>query len=328
MTAKKDSKNDCLVKNPKTVKNSSFGAKIATKETESQEIGYKVSDISSDESQRQSKSDNKSNKSGIQKPKSNAGTNKMISQKFNTLYTLSEDESILEFVIKSKRLDELKGNIVWKIAQKEDICQGRSWQSMKERFRKHIMPNIDLSQYDITLKQKERLKSFFFTEDLNTTRRQITENSYSREEDMNIIKEVIRNSGEELVKGNRLWKKIGNDFKKNGSSRSWQSLKERYLKRIIPNLNNYEIKLEIAKKLLGFCSIDDNNKQIIYNKCKKASIKPKKRPLDVRQTQTTDSVEETDNQKTINPKKKTNEESSEPNESQVSSRTRKRTKKL
>ena len=280
-------------KDSKIFKNKSFGEKIVSKtrsensksENESEESGYKVSDISSDESDGK-KNKNNSKQITVNKLNSSSMRKIRISQKHKSCYSLSEDELILEFIVKSKRFDELKGNSLWEEAEKKDICGGRSWQSMKERFRKQIMPNIDT--YDITKKEKQRLKSYYYSENMNSSRLQ-NASSYSYDEDMAIIKNIIKNNGYELVKGNKFWQIMNEELKKKKvCDRSWQSLKERFHKRIVPNLNKYEIRLEITKKILNSSSMSESDKQLLFNKCKKTSIdsKAKKRVLDIRKSKT------------------------------------------
>ena len=57
-------------------------------------------------------------------------------------YSKEEDVKILNFIIKNKR-----GNELWKVIEARHLLEDRSWQSMKERFRKIILPKI--SQYDL-----------------------------------------------------------------------------------------------------------------------------------------------------------------------------------
>ena len=67
-------------------------------------------------------------------------------------YTVEEDLSMIAFVLKHNMVDRMKGRAVWKMAADEQLCSGRTWESMKVRFRKEILPKID--QYD--LNQEDR----------------------------------------------------------------------------------------------------------------------------------------------------------------------------
>ena len=62
-------------------------------------------------------------------------------------YSKEEDVIILNFIIKNKRFADIRGNELWKVIEARNLLDGRSWQSMKERFRKVILPKI--SQYDL-----------------------------------------------------------------------------------------------------------------------------------------------------------------------------------
>lgn len=63
-------------------------------------------------------------------------------------YTIEEDTLILKIIVEAKCFYKLRGNGFWK-----DLSQigafDRTWQSLKERFRKIIMPDIFSDKYDI-----------------------------------------------------------------------------------------------------------------------------------------------------------------------------------
>merc|ERR1712173_524198 len=68
--------------------------------------------------------------------------------KGTTPYKKSEEKNILEWIIRNGRYSETKGIAMWKILEGSNEVPGRSHQSMKERFRKHIAPNIQHYQLD------------------------------------------------------------------------------------------------------------------------------------------------------------------------------------
>ena len=49
---------------------------------------------------------------------------------------------ILKFIAEKKRFDDVRGNDVWQVMEEMKVVKGRSWQSMKERFRKVISERI------------------------------------------------------------------------------------------------------------------------------------------------------------------------------------------
>ncbi|KAH9413400.1 hypothetical protein DERP_007876 [Dermatophagoides pteronyssinus] len=69
-------------------------------------------------------------------------------------YTMEEDGSILKFIIKTGRYREIKGRSLWEDMERNRICN-RTWQSMKERFRKIITPKLPLYTILFNLSEKE-----------------------------------------------------------------------------------------------------------------------------------------------------------------------------
>ena len=57
-------------------------------------------------------------------------------------YSREEDLNILKFIAENKRFDDVRGNEVWQVMEERKVVKGRSWQSMKERFRKEISARI------------------------------------------------------------------------------------------------------------------------------------------------------------------------------------------
>ena len=65
-------------------------------------------------------------------------------EKFRTPYTKQEDLSIISFIKRRKGAkNEIGGNRVWKILEDENVCPGRSWESMRERWRRFISKNLE-----------------------------------------------------------------------------------------------------------------------------------------------------------------------------------------
>ena len=70
-------------------------------------------------------------------------------------YTKAEDLAILGFIADNRRFGDVGGVEMWKLMEEREVVVGRSWQSMKERFRKKIVNNI--KSYNLS---KEQLKGF------------------------------------------------------------------------------------------------------------------------------------------------------------------------
>ncbi|XP_050711722.1 trichohyalin-like isoform X2 [Eriocheir sinensis] len=58
-------------------------------------------------------------------------------------YTSIEKLKILAYIHKEKLHDKVNGNIIWKKMEEEEVCPGRTWQSMKEHFRKSLSHQLD-----------------------------------------------------------------------------------------------------------------------------------------------------------------------------------------
>ena len=63
-------------------------------------------------------------------------------------YQRCEENKILQWIISNQRHSEVKGIAMWKTLECSNQVPGRSYQSMKERFRKRIAPNIQLYQLE------------------------------------------------------------------------------------------------------------------------------------------------------------------------------------
>ena len=70
-------------------------------------------------------------------------------------YVRAEDLAILGFIADNKRYGDVGGVEMWKLMEEREVVVGRSWQSMKERFRKKILTNI--KKYNLS---KEHLRGF------------------------------------------------------------------------------------------------------------------------------------------------------------------------
>ena len=72
-------------------------------------------------------------------------------------YTAEEDKDILKFIVENNRLDDVKGRALWELMEERGIANGRSHQSMKERFRKTISKNIE-NYADVVVDKAIRIK--------------------------------------------------------------------------------------------------------------------------------------------------------------------------
>jgi len=67
---------------------------------------------------------------------------------FRKPYTMEEDESIVRYMKENHLHGRQRGRKNWQKMEEENVCPGRSWQSMKERWIKHIegtVKHLDIS---------------------------------------------------------------------------------------------------------------------------------------------------------------------------------------
>ena len=63
----------------------------------------------------------------------------------------------MEFIINNGYEEIIGGNTVCKLMVERNILEGRTWQSIKARFRKSILNRLDF--FDLTPEQKQKLKA-------------------------------------------------------------------------------------------------------------------------------------------------------------------------
>lgn len=78
--------------------------------------------------------------------------------KKGTPYTRDEEISLLDYIIARKGFKHVKGKSFWEEAEMQEASGlNRTWQSLKERFMKYIMPNIDSFDF-VSESDKNQLK--------------------------------------------------------------------------------------------------------------------------------------------------------------------------
>ena len=65
-------------------------------------------------------------------------------------------QKILNFILENGRSADTGGVALWQLMEFRNVVEGRSWQSLKERFRKSILKRLD-SFGNLTADQKQRL---------------------------------------------------------------------------------------------------------------------------------------------------------------------------
>ena len=183
---------------------------------------------------------------------------------FRVPYSKREEKAIVKFFLTQGGYGGRKGVAIWKRMQAQEICPNRTWQSMKARWEKFIIK--DLAKYDVTVRQLETAHRRIYGQDEDDddsgaetekeNRREARKNAkmYSRQEDKKIIKYILENRRWEDVKGRAMWELL--EQREIVPGRTWQSLKERFLKIIKRNVKDnphiYNLDNASARKLLSF----------------------------------------------------------------------------
>ncbi|XP_066998651.2 serine-rich adhesin for platelets [Anabrus simplex] len=71
-------------------------------------------------------------------------------------YTVEDDKKLLEYITTKGRHHQTNGVKLWKMMELRNVLPERSWQSMKERYRKVIQPN--LQRYDLSKDDYAKLR--------------------------------------------------------------------------------------------------------------------------------------------------------------------------
>jgi len=167
------------------------------------------------------------------------------SDKFRKGYSRAEVMALINF-FKEQGLYFMKsGTQVWKIIEKASICPGRSWQSLKSFFLKYVVPQLPSfgateKELDDQARRINDMGRWRFGEG-SSRNVEIVASFYSMAEDKKILNYIIDLGRVEEVGlslgGNRFWKML--EKKSVVVGRSWQSMKERFRKKIVKNLDNY-----------------------------------------------------------------------------------------
>lgn len=73
-----------------------------------------------------------------------------------TPYTLDEDTTILKMIVETKSFYILRGTLFWKDLAVMGVLN-RTWQSLKERFIKNILPIIFDDKFEIPEAHKRKI---------------------------------------------------------------------------------------------------------------------------------------------------------------------------
>lgn len=82
----------------------------------------------------------------------------MISQKEKTKYLVSDDKEIIDYILENDVECEVKGNRMWK-EMEQAMEKRRTWQSLKNRYLKNIVPELHLPKYGLVAADIKKLKT-------------------------------------------------------------------------------------------------------------------------------------------------------------------------
>ncbi|XP_034245438.1 uncharacterized protein LOC117647667 [Thrips palmi] len=141
-------------------------------------------------------------------------------------YTQHDRKKIVDFIVQTQSFDQVLGKTLWK--RMELKIKNHSWQSLKEHFLKRVMPFIgtfNLSKDEIN-KFRSGMKAGSHSPNSNKSK-----SAYSSHEDDLILNYVSCHANSKTsLGGNVFWIKM--QRKNYINDRTWQSVRERYLKHL------------------------------------------------------------------------------------------------
>jgi len=143
-------------------------------------------------------------------------------------YTPKEDATLAKYIRDRGLFAERKGRALWQDIAAKEVLPERSWQSMKNRFLKTIVPRLGRKYFTRLSKAEEE----------GARHMEFVCGAYTMEEDVRIATYIAKNHRQGDVGGTALWKLM--EERDVCTSRTWQSMKERYLKRIRLHLDRYD----------------------------------------------------------------------------------------
>lgn len=69
-------------------------------------------------------------------------------------YSGEEETQIIKYIIETKSYNCLRGRKFWLELEAQEWNK-RTWQSLKEHFRKKMVSNLYIGQYDISLQERD-----------------------------------------------------------------------------------------------------------------------------------------------------------------------------
>ncbi|XP_076048677.1 uncharacterized protein LOC143029709 isoform X2 [Oratosquilla oratoria] len=172
--------------------------------------------------------------------------------RYGSQYTIREDIALLAFIQDCAGYEKVGGNQLWKMMEKSGKLKNRTWHSLKERYRKVIMQRLDTYENIESVREAvKRLRGKCKPEKV-VKKEPDTRKPYSNKEDYLILKFIIENKRYSEVGAKSMWEQMSRE--QGLRERSWLSLKERFRKVIVRNLDTYKISFKAKyhfSKILG-----------------------------------------------------------------------------
>jgi len=178
--------------------------------------------------------------------------------KHRASYTFAEERAVVQHLLKRGGYSQRGGTLLWRQMESQGVCPGRSWQSLKGRFDKHILPNLGRFGVSRThlAEADDKAKTAppeVLGEEGNKREARM---SYTKAEDLAILGFIADNRRFGDVGGVEMWKLM--EEREVVVGRSWQSMKERFRKKIVNNIKSYNLNKE---QLKGFTAVGGKEKQ-------------------------------------------------------------------
>lgn len=171
-----------------------------------------------------------------------------ITSKFRDPYSLEEDSHLVDYFLARGGFSRIRGNSIWMTIERSNILPGRSWQSLKNRFQKSILKKMGNLEFGVTVEElKEADRKIYGVEsdedkdedeDAGEKEKPIRR-PYSIAEDKKILGYILENKRFADTGGRAFWINLEESNVLN--DRTWQSMKERFRKVLIKNIENYNL---------------------------------------------------------------------------------------
>jgi hypothetical protein len=93
-------------------------------------------------------------------PPGSDSQSKQVFKSFRIPYSKKNQHEIVKFLVSHSAYKMVKGNSIWQRMEEGGLCKGaRTWQSMKEHFRKKIIPQIH--SFGLSWRQVRRFRAAF-----------------------------------------------------------------------------------------------------------------------------------------------------------------------